>query len=182
MISIIALGDVEEDILTTVEFSIWETFGLEVRRLPAQCTPDFAFDAERGQFSSEKVLRLLLNQVPADAVRMLGVTPVDLFIPMLSFVFGQAQLRGKVAVISLARLRQEFYGLAPNREILLYRTAKEAIHELGHTWGLTHCLDRSCPMALATTIQQLDQKTDALCTSCSIVLRETLGSFHHSGH
>ncbi len=181
-IAIVALGVVEEDALATLELSVWETFGFEIQRLPPQENPEFAFDEERRQYSSEKILRSLLKEVRSDTVKLLGVTPVDMFIPMLSFVFGQAQLHGKVAAISLARLRQEFYGLEPNRGVFLHRTAKEAIHELGHTWGLTHCRDRSCPMALATNLQQLDRKTDELCTSCSIMLRETVRSLHRSGY
>ncbi len=70
---------------------------------------------------------------------MLALTGRDLFVPVLTFVFGQAQLGGRVAVVSLARLRQEFYGMAPNGEILMERAVKEALHETGHTFGLVHC-------------------------------------------
>jgi archaemetzincin len=119
-------------------------------------------------------LRDLLKQCPADAVRVLAITEKDLFIPMLSFVFGQAQLQGQMAIVSLARLRQEFYELPANRALFLARALKETVHELGHTFGLTHCLDRKCPMSLSTSIQQVDGKTDEFCESCKILLRETL--------
>jgi archaemetzincin len=104
---------------------------------------------------------------PDDALRVLGVTERDLFIPVLTFVFGHAQLGGRAAVVSLARLRQEFYGLEPNRQMLLDRARKEALHEAGHTFGLVHCPDRNCAMALSTRVQQIDEKRAAFCRVCT---------------
>lgn len=176
------MGAVEDDVLAAIELGIGETFGFEIRRLPPKGVPEFAFDEERRQYSSEMILRWLLKEVRGDTVKLLGVSPVDMFIPMLSFVFGQAQLHGKVATLALARLRQEFYGLEPNPGVFLHRAVTEAIHELGHTLGLTHCPERSCPMSLATNLQQLDRKTSGLCTSCSILVRETVRSLHGSGN
>ena len=121
------------------------------------------------------VLEMLARMCPADALKLLAVTGRDLFIPVLTFVFGQAQLGGRVAVVSLARLRQEFYGLAPNREILLERAVKEALHETGHTFGLVHCADRSCAMSLATNVRQIDVKQAAFCASCAAQLRRAKG-------
>jgi archaemetzincin len=101
----------------------------------------------------------------------LAVTERDLFVPVLTFVFGQAQLGGRVAVISLARLRQEFYGLAINREVFAERAAKEALHETGHMFGLVHCADRACAMSLATNVRQIDTKQAAFCAPCTARLR-----------
>ena len=94
------------------------------------------------------------------------MTERDLYIPVLTFVFGQAQLGGRVGVVSFARLRQEFYGLAPNREVFLERAHKEALHEAGHLFGLVHCPERKCAMSLATTVRQIDMKDDAFCDAC----------------
>jgi archaemetzincin len=127
---------------------------------------EFAFDARRNQYASVAVLALLAGLCPGDAARLVGVTERDLFIPVLTFVFGQAQLGGRVAVVSLARLRQEFYGLPANREVFLDRARKEALHEAGHTYGLVHCSDRSCAMSLSTRVQQIDQKRPAFCEQC----------------
>ena len=91
-----------------------------------------------------------MRTCPTDTVRLLGITEHDLFIPMLSFVFGQAQLGGKAALVSFARLRQEFYGIDPADAVFTERARKEMLHELGHTFGLTHCPDRGCPMSLST--------------------------------
>lgn len=127
---------------------------------------DFAFDAVRRQYASIAVLEMVHRRCPADALRLVAFTERDLFIPVLTFVFGHAQLGGRVAVVSLARLRQEFYGLEPNREIFLERARKEALHEAGHTFGLVHCAERSCAMSLSTRVQQIDQKRAAFCGAC----------------
>ena len=130
---IVALGGIEEYILAAVEQGLGETYGFGVKRLPGLVDPDDAYDAQRGQYSSLHVLRRLITLVPEDAVSMLGITGKDLFIPMLSFVLGQAQLSGPAAVISLARLRQEFHGLSPDHALTVVRAVKEAVHEVGHT-------------------------------------------------
>ena len=117
------------------------------------------------------MLEMLLRRCPEDACKLLAVTEHDLFIPVLTFVFGQAQLGGRVGVVSFARLRQEFYGLAPNREVFLERAHKEALHETGHLFGLVHCAERTCAMSLATTVRQIDLKDDAFCAACAACAR-----------
>jgi archaemetzincin len=144
-------------------------FGMDVRALPLPAV-DFAFDRERGQYRSIEVLEMLAKVCPQDAVKLLAVTERDLFIPVLTFVFGQAQLNGRLAVISLARLRQEFYGLPANQEILLERAGKEALHEAGHTFGLVHCSDRECAMSLSTNVRQVDAKR-GYCPACGAHFR-----------
>ena len=169
---VIALGNVDGEALAAIELCLWRAFGVEVRRLPPIHQPVRAYNAQRGQYSSVEVLRALTGMVPPDGIRLLGVTEKDLFIPMLSFVFGQAQVNGKLAVLSLARLRQEFYGLAPQGALLQARAIKEAVHEIGHTFGLTHCTDTSCPMSLSNNVRQVDHKGEEFCRNCSIMLEE----------
>lgn len=166
--------DVDDDVLTALEMWLWHTFGFEIRRMAPFAEPVYALDAKRQQYSSSMILQELLEACPANAVKLLAVTEKDLFIPMLSFVFGQAQLNGTLAIVSLARLRQEFYQLPANPPLLLARACKETVHEMGHTFGLTHCLERKCPMSLSTTIQQVDGKGENFCANCTIVLRESL--------
>jgi archaemetzincin len=168
------MGTVEPDILTTVEMAAWQAFGFETVSSAALPEPDHAFDTTRNQWNSVLVLRELVRGAARDTFRVLAVTEMDMFIPMLSFVFGQAQVSGIAAVVSLARLRQEFYGLPANRTLLLSRATKEAIHELGHTFGLIHCPDPSCPMSLSNTIRQVDAKSSELCGDCSLILEENI--------
>jgi archaemetzincin len=132
---------------------------------------DFAYDAGRNQYASSAVLESLSRAVPADAAKLLAVTGRDLFIPVLTFVFGQAQLNGRVGLVSLARLRQEFYGLPPDPAVLLWRARKEALHEAGHMFGLVHCADAACAMSLSTGVRQIDRKEAAFSRPCADRLR-----------
>ena len=161
-----ATPEVDREALTAIRERVAAEFGAPLGELELPAI-DFALDAGRGQYGSIPVLEMLNRMCPADTLKLLAVTERDLFIPVLTFVYGQAQLSGRVAVISLARLRQEFYGLPPNREIFLERAYKEALHEVGHTFGLVHCADRNCAMALGTNIRQIDSKRAAFCASCA---------------
>ena len=76
---------------------------------------------------------------------------------------------GPCAVVSAHRLRQEFYGLAPDPELYRQRVIKEAVHELGHTVNLTHCQDYSCAMAPSHAVEWIDLKESTLCTGCRAV-------------
>ena len=165
-----ATEGVERAALHAVTARVERQFGGPVRNMELGSV-DFAYDAERRQYGSIPVLDMLLRQYPPDASKLLAVTERDLFIPVLTFVFGQAQLGGLVGVVSLARLRQEFYGLPPDGEVFLARAYKEALHETGHLFGLVHCAERECAMSLATTVRQIDMKDDALCASCGARLR-----------
>src|ERR1017187_7187584 len=160
-----ATPEVERQAYGAVRDRVESEFGVAVREMELAAV-DFAYDRERGQYGAIAVLEILARVCPADAVKLLAVTERDLYIPVLTFVFGQAQLSGRVGVISLARLRQEFYGLAPNREIFLERASKEALHETGHLFGLVHCAERKCAMSLATAVRQIDLKDDAFCDAC----------------
>ncbi len=161
-----ATPEVEHGALEAVRDRVAAEFGMPVREL-ALPSIDFTFDAARRQYGSAAVLEMLVRICPPDATKLLALTGRDLFIPVLTFVYGHAQLRGRVAVISLARLRQEFYGLPPNPQVFLDRAHKEALHETGHTFGLVHCADHQCAMALATNIAQIDRKRDAYCAACA---------------
>ena len=165
----------DREALLAVKHRVAAALDAPIREMPLPAI-DFAWDAARRQYGSIPVLEMLTRSVPPDALRLLAVTARDLFIPVLTFVYGHAQLNGPAAVISLARLKQEFYGLAPNREIFLERAAKEALHEAGHTFGLVHCQDKTCVMALSTNIRQIDSKRSAFCAACGARLRRRSGS------
>jgi len=154
-----------------VSGSLEGEFGLPVRQVEIPSV-DFAYDADRRQYGSIAVLEMVVRRCPDDARKLLAVTERDLLVPVLTFVFGQAQLGGRAGVVSLARLRQEFYGLPPNREVLVERAVKEALHETGHMFGLVHCADRSCAMSLATNVRQIDSKQAVFCAPCRARLRQ----------
>ncbi|MCS7280172.1 MAG: archaemetzincin [Desulfobacterota bacterium] len=129
------------------------------------------YNPSRKQYNSSQFLIQLLNNHPKDALRILGVTDVDLFIPILTFVFGEAQLNGIAGVVSVHRLNNKFYGLPENEELLRKRLIKEAIHELGHTYGLVHCLTPGCVMNSSTYVEDIDEKSEFFCSYCSSVIR-----------
>ena len=123
------------------------------------------WDADRNQYYSTAILqRLDLDSDPG--TRVLGVTSCDLYVPVLTFVFGEAQLEGNCAVASLARLREEFYGLPPREELSRERLLKEAVHELGHTFGLRHCNDWRCVMSSSHGVERVDVKGSEFCGVC----------------
>jgi archaemetzincin len=129
--------------------------------------PAFAYDAMRDQYLASALLEELTHLTE---LRVLGVTAVDLFSPILTFVFGEGRLPGRAAVFSVHRLREEFYGLPPNRDLLFERAAKEMLHELGHTRGLAHCLDASCVMSSSHSVEGVDRKGSRYCRRCSRLL------------
>lgn len=135
------------------------------RILPEPFDISFAEDRERRQYYSTAVLQKLERACDPDA-RILGVTSCDLYVPVLTFVFGEAQLDGNCAIVSTARLHEEFYGMPKRDDLLRERLFKEALHELGHTFGLRHCPDWRCVMTSSHAVERLDVKTAEFCRTC----------------
>jgi len=133
-----------------------ERFGLGVLLLPVEI-PRESYDRQRGQHDNAKLLKLAAD---AQGERVLGVTSVDMFALGLNFVFGRAPLGGKGCIISIARLRHQ------DLEIFAMRTIKEAVHELGHTFGLDHCGNPRCVMFFSNSILDTDRKGDEFCERC----------------
>lgn len=132
--------------------------------------PRDTFDPRRGQHASSRVLEWLAHRRPVQTTRMLGLTDLDLFMPVLTFVYGEAQLDGSVAVVSTARLAGG-PGAAGGR-LLAARLAKESVHELGHTFGLRHCDAPTCVMKRSVTLAAIDAKATTLCGDCRTLLLE----------
>ncbi len=171
-IDLMAARGVDERLVTALASCLSTTFGVPVRTRDPLREPDLARDAGRAQYSSPVLLQGLAGCAAGDTLRLLGITREDIYMPALTFVFGQAQLGGRVALISLARLEQEFYQIPADPLLVMERACKEAMHELGHTFGLTHCADRACVMSLSHTIQHVDLKTAGFCRSCATLIRE----------
>jgi archaemetzincin len=173
---LVPVGNVPSQVLEWVESAATEWCPWPVRRLPGLEIPSSSYDARRRQYHSVEIMKAVARSAPGGAGRILGVTEVDVAIPTLTFVFGQAQVDGPVAVLSLARLRQEFYGLPADEVVLRERVVKEVLHELGHTFGLTHCGDSKCAMSLATHIGLVDSKEERYCARCGRQLVQRLVS------
>ena len=129
-----------------------------------------AFDPSRNQYYSTEIISALLHRFPNHDGKILGVTAGDLFVPVLTYVFGEAQLDGRVALISAARLDERVYGLSANPRLLAHRLLKEAVHELGHTFGLVHCQGMDCVMRSSTVVEEIDMKSERFCPACAGLL------------
>lgn len=129
------------------------------------------FDASRGQYHSTWLLKQMVDRYAGDGNgdgdKVLAVVDVDLFIPVLTFVFGEAQLGGRFGIVSTFRLRNQFYGLPANDAMLGDRTVKEAVHETGHLFGLVHCRSFDCVMRSSTYVEEIDLKPPTICPSCN---------------
>jgi archaemetzincin len=123
-----------------------------------------AYNPERKQYLSSELLASL-GKVEGDE-RVVGVADVDLYVPRLNFVFGEADVVSGTAIVSLCRLRQEYYGLAPDKPLFLERATKEIVHELGHTFGLEHCPNSKCVMHFSNSLADTDLKEAHFCSMC----------------
>jgi archaemetzincin len=133
--------------------------------------PPEVYQAQRRQYQASAFLAMLAPG--SEHTKLLGITNVDLYAPGLNFVFGEADPTTGRAVISLCRLRQEYYGLPWDNQLFLDRSIKKALHELGHVYGLSHCSDPKCVMHFSNSLSDTDTKQNMFCPSCSNKLRMT---------
>ncbi len=166
-IRLVGVGPVEPDALGFLELALGDALDVPCRTDSLRLEIDFAYDPSRGQFHSTEILaRLAALAGSFPQAKLLGVTSADLFIPVLTFVFGEALVGGPAAVLSTHRLRQSFYGLPEDNALLLNRLEKEALHELGHTFGLLHCRAVDCVMHFSNSVDEVDLKSRYFCAAC----------------
>lgn len=175
IVELLPIGKIDERLLMDIGQALADVFRVPCRILQTRLDPQFAFHPERQQYHSSEILHRMQTYVANGAWRVLGVTALDLYIPILTFVFGEAQMGGPCAVVSAHRLAEEFYGLPSDPELLRARLMKEAVHELGHTLDLTHCQDYSCAMAPSHAVEWIDLKQAALCSNCHSQIFEAAG-------
>jgi archaemetzincin len=169
LLHLLPIGNIEDGLMKDLRPALEETFRVSCKVLPVRLDPKFAFHGERQQYHSSEILFRMQELLTTDSWRMLGVAAVDLYIPILTFVFGEAQMGGPCAVVSVHRLHQEFYGLPRDTQLFRQRVTKEAVHELGHTVSLTHCDDYRCAMAPSHAVEWIDLKERTLCSACQSV-------------
>ena len=106
------------------------------------------------------------NKPISKSTKILAICDFDAYSDKLNFVFGEAHLDGSISAIYLLRIRQEFYGLKPDKSVFCQRLVKEAVHELGHSFGLSHCKNIKCVMHFSNSLSDTDIKTSHLCDVC----------------
>ncbi len=168
-IALIPIGKVETSLLNTIGQAVAEAFGRAWFAGPRLPHPAYAYHKRRGQYQSDPILSQL-RRIKLPAEKVLGLVDLDLFTPGLNFVFGQATLNGREAIVALPRLRPGFYGQPHDEGLFRQRAIKEAVHELGHTYGLSHCYDRRCVMHFSNSLRDTDEKGSTFCAVCQAKL------------
>jgi archaemetzincin len=169
-ILIINHGNFEEDFLGTIAESITREYRVPVFVKESHMDLSEFYDPMRRQYNGNNLMKELDSWSTQKHVKNIGLFRVDLFNPILTYIFGQAALKGNIGVASLYRLRNEQYGMKKDENLLLERFQKVIIHELGHMFGLVHCHFPPCVMRSSTYVEDIDQKSPHLCTRCRLEL------------
>jgi len=163
---------IESEKLGRLARTVENVFGVATNVVQSTISIDRAFDQSRGQYNSTAILAILVNQPVRQNEKNILVVDEDLYIPVLTFVFGEAQLNGVAAIVSTHRLQNQFYGLPHDDTLMMDRLQKEIVHELGHTFGLYHCRQFECVMRSSTYVEEIDLKKAEPCHTCSALLKQ----------
>ena len=166
-IAIYSFGPFEPVFLGQLAETVAREFRLPVSVKEGYLDLSDFFDPGRRQYEGNSLLRVIQERYAEQSLKTIGLFNVDLFIPILTYIFGQAFLNGTTGIASVYRLSNERYGLRKDDELLLQRCKKEVIHELGHTFGLFHCHVPACVMESSTYVEEIDQKGTGFCPKCS---------------
>lgn len=164
ILQIVPFGVIDPEMIGILKQGIEGIFPVETCPGAGFGEPAYAYDPQRNQYSAEAILADLAEKGLEQSGHVLGLIDCDLYIPDLTFVFGVAL--GKTALISLTRLRQEFYGLKADEDLLGRRLLTEAVHEIGHLYGMKHCFDPGCVMYFSRTLGDTDKKGFDFCDRC----------------
>jgi archaemetzincin len=171
MIALLPLANADGRLLHDLRSELATATSLPVTLLNAKLDVKDARDETRNQYDSTKILLHMSEHSPtAGTQKRLAIFPDDLFIPVLTFVFGEAAFSGSDAIVSYFRLANERYGLPADYYVLLDRLVKESVHELGHLFGLRHCRADSCVMRSSTSVEEIDLKGRKFCSECGKIL------------
>ena len=165
-ITLISFGYFDADVLRNVADVVKKEFLLNVNIKEGHLDLSEFYDPTRRQYNGVKLIHIVEDAYSTDLSKTIGLFNVDLFIPILTFIFGQAFLNGRSGIASNYRLSNERYGIKLDEKLVLERFIKEVIHELGHTFGLIHCHIPTCVMRSSTYVEDIDQKSMHLCLNC----------------
>lgn len=174
-IQLISLGIFDRGFLDKIASEVRVEYGLPVSITFSHIDLSPFYDPTRRQYDGNRLLRKLDAEHGRKGIKTLGLFKVDLFIPILTYIFGQAAYQGNTGIASLYRLKNELYGLPKDEALMSKRFLKVVLHELGHTFGLVHCHIPSCVMRPGTYIEDLDQKKPHLCPHCREEFEKYIG-------
>jgi archaemetzincin len=158
------VGEIADESMEKLEDRVADIFHCPVERKAGSGDLAQAYNLERKQYLSSQLLASLGR--PQEQEKIVGIVDVDLYVPRLNFVFGEADIDSGTAIVSLCRLRPEYYGLDPDEALFLERATKEVVHELGHTFGLGHCPNSRCVMHFSNSLADTDLKEMYFCSKC----------------
>lgn len=166
-------------LLDRIAKTLRQTFKASVNRLSVPLDTDSLFSRERKQYYSTGFIEQTAKQTVQITGKIIIITELDIYVPVLTFLFGEAQLNGKHSIVSVFRLHEEFYESITNNELLFERTIKEIYHELGHNFGLIHCKDWDCVMHSSNSIEEVDIKGSTYCNKCVNLLNIDIQQVHN---
>lgn len=173
-ILLIAYGDFEKNFLEAIARDVGQEFHVPVSVEKGRADLVPYYDSVRRQYDANGILKAINSVSPSPYLKKIGLFRVDLFIPILTYIFGQATLNGPSGIASLYRLRNEVYGMAKDEALLRDRFTKVVIHELGHAFGLVHCHHPVCVMRSSTYVEDIDQKSRHFCNPCRVELEQEM--------
>jgi archaemetzincin len=171
-ITLISFGYFDHVFLKKIAENIRREFAFNVQLREGHLDITEYYDAARRQCNADKLLKQIDKLYSNEASKTIALFNIDLFIPIFTYIFGQAYLGGQSGIVSIFRLSNERYGIDPDEELLLERSTKEIIHELGHTLGLIHCHVPDCVMRSGTYVEDIDQKSAGFCPECRGKIKE----------
>lgn len=165
-ITLISFGYFEKGLLELIVNDVEHEFSVPVKTREGFLDLSDYYDPARKQYNGNDLLKEIEFRFASETTKTLGLFNVDLFIPILTYIFGQAFLNGRSGIASIYRLSNERYGIKKDQSVFVDRIRKEVIHELGHTFGLIHCANPTCVMRSSTYVEDIDQKEHLLCHKC----------------
>jgi archaemetzincin len=131
------------------------------------------------QYHAGEILSYLQSKIPADGFCLIACLMTDIY-PRESwnFVFGLASSAKRTGVFSFARYDEAFFEeekvAKADRNTIIYRSCRVMGHEIGHMFGLKHCIFHDCLMNGSNHLEESSRKISELCPICLRKLQHSI--------